>query len=52
MNTVRQFCNLEVSISQFEKTPAKVLQGLLQANSNVFTELDASEESPKVAFLH
>ena len=51
MNTVRQFYYLEVSISQFEKTPVKV-HGLLLANSHVFTEFEDSEDSPKWAFLH
>ena len=52
VNIVRQFCYLEISISKFEKTPVKVLQGLVLANSHVFTEFDGSEESPKVAFLY
>ena len=37
---------------KFKKTPVKVLQGLVQANSHVFTELEDSEESPKGAYLH
>ena len=51
-NTVRQFCYLVFSVSTYEKTPVKVLQGLVLANSHVFTEFNDSEESPKEAFLH
>ena len=50
--TARQFCYMEVSTSQFEKTPVKVLLGLVLSNSHVFTEFDDGEESPKRAFLH
>ena len=52
VNTVRQFCYWGVSISQFEKTPVKMLQGFVLANSHVFTELEDCEESPKGAFIH
>ena len=52
MNTVWQFCYLEVSIFEFEKKPVKVLKGLVLANSHVLNEFDDSEESPMGAFLH
>ena len=51
VNTVRQFCYWYVSISQFEKTTVKVLQGLVLANCHVCTELEDSEESPKGALF-
>ena len=41
-----------VTISLFEKTPVKVLQGLVLANSHVFTEFEDSDESLSGAFLH
>ena len=47
----QKFCYLEVTIPQFEKTPIRVLQGLVLANSHVFTEFVDSEESSKGDFL-
>ena len=38
--------------SKFEKTPVKVLLGMVLANSHIFTEFEDSEDSPKWAFLH
>ena len=35
-----------------KKTPVKMLQGLVLANSHVFSDLEDSEESPKGGFLH
>ena len=52
MNTVRQFCHWFVSIAQFEKTPVKMKQGFVLANSHAFTEFEDIEESSKRAFLH
>ena len=52
VNTVRQFCYLEVPISKFEMTPVILLQGLVLVISCVFTEFDYSEESTKGAILH
>ena len=34
------------AISKFEKTPVKMLQGLVQANSHVFTEFEDYDQSP------
>ena len=47
--TVTQFCYWLISISQFEKTPVKVLQGLVPANCHVFAVFEDSEYSPKFA---
>ena len=37
---------------QFEKTHVKLLQGLVLANSYVYTEFEDREESTKGAFIH
>ena len=52
VDTVRQFCYFEVSISKFETTHVNVLQGLVLASSHVFTVFEDSEESPNGTFLH
>ena len=43
---------LLLSISQYEKTPVKVQQGLVLTNSHVYPELEDSEDSPMWAFIH
>ena len=41
-----------VPISQFGDITVNVLQGLVLANSHVFTEFEDSEESPMLDFLY
>ena len=51
VNAVRQFCYWYASISRFQKTPVKLLQVLVLANTHVFTEFEGIEDSPKGAFI-
>ena len=47
---MRQLFYWQVPVSKFEKTPARVLQGLVLANSHVFTEIYDSDDSQKAVF--